>query len=321
MRLLFFILFLNLSQLVQALELKGDPALLAQAWYFNKIKIPEAWTLAINHRQIKVAVIDMDFDLQQADLKDSFLRSSAKDFSGNNFAKLSPDAGYAQHGTLVSGLIGANALNSYGSSGILRKPQLIALNIAPVGEPIDIEQVIRFAVDQGAQVINGSFGYYTISDKELVKLRRALRYAQEKDVVLVFSAGNNTWNNDKTAFYPANFTTEFDNVISVGASDQQDQRFKASSYGQKSVDVFAPGVDIIVPVGGERYILTSGTSEAAPITTGVVALMRELNPALSAAQIKKILIQSVDPIESLKNISVSGGRINAEKALRNCKSK
>lgn len=312
-----FILVILLCVQSRALTpVQGDPRLVAQAWYLSKIRISRAWDLADSAPDVKIAVIDMDFDLRHPELKDMFDPHLSRDFSGENFLRLTSDAERVQHGTLVSALIGADGLNSVGVSGISRQSRLIALNIAPVGLPVDIEEVVRYAVDSGARVINCSFGFSSVTPEIMRKLRAALSYARQKDVLVVAAAGNYGRDSDREPHYPSALTTEFDNLISVGASTREDRPFRASNYGRRTVDLFAPGDAIIVPVGPERFDLSSGTSEASPITAGVAALIRQVNPSLTAAQVKHILSTSVDPAPALARISVSGGRLNAEKALR-----
>lgn len=302
--------------------LQGEPSLVSQAWYFEKIGITRAWEIVESTPDIKIAVIDMDFDLNHPELSSAFNVRESRDFSGKNFAEMTDDALRVQHGTLVSALIGADGTNRIGISGVSRRAELIALNIAPVGDAIDIAQVIRYAVDSGAKVINCSFGIgSTIPEETLNRLRAAIAYAREKDVLIVASAGNHGDNTDEKPLYPAALTAEFDNVISVGASTRQDQRFAHSNYGHRTVDFFAPGHEIIVPVSRDGFLLTSGTSEASPITAGVAALVRQVNPRLSAAQVKEILKTTVDPIRQMQATSIAGGRLNAYKAIKEARSR
>ena len=314
----FFILLMLISVVnASAEEIKGDPKIISQAWYFSTIQLSKAWDLVAGSPKIKMAVVDMDFDLNFVDLEGVFDLNLSKDFSGSNFSNMTSDAGYVQHGTMVSGLIAANTTNPIGSVGIVPNASLVAINIAGIGDAkIDIEEVIRYAVDSGARVVNGSFGYNSIGDEDLVKLKRAIAYAREKNVILVFSAGNYFDNLDiKGPFYPASLTTEFDNVVSVGGSNSLDQVSHASDYGKKNVDLFAPGERIIIGAKTDDYKLSDGTSEASPIAAGVVALMIQANPNLKPAQLKQLLLSSVDKKDSLKSYCVSGGRLNAYKAV------
>jgi len=311
----FFIVIIALQTF--AANPAGDPAYINQAWYLNTIQVPQAWDLVpADTSDVKIAVIDMDFDLSYQDLRDAFDIKLSKDFSGSEFRKFTFDGESSQHGTLVSGLIAADGLNNYGSTGIVRKGSLIAINIAPVGPlKINISDAIRHAVDNGAKVINGSFGYRP-SEDEVKKLKTAVEYARQKDVVMLFSAGNYHDDLDKTPFYPASLTTEFDNVISVGASSRADKLSFISSFGKRSVDLVAPGEDIIVSHLPGEFKLSVGTSEASPITAGVVALMRKANPKLKARDIKRLLLKNVDKQPGLKGLCVSEGRLNAFKAVK-----
>lgn len=191
--------------------------------------------------------------------------------------------------------------------------------MAQVGKAIDIEEVFKYAIDNGAKVINCSFGYFAMDQQLLRQLKRSMKYALKKDVLIVASAGNSGKNNDLEPIYPASFSVEFPNVISVGASTANDERFHASCYGKKHVDLFAPGEHIVAPLNAHKYILSDGTSEAAPIVSGVAALLRQFNPKLTAAEVKTILMSTVDKSESLKDFSVSGGRVNAARALEKAK--
>lgn len=314
MKLLLLVFLFSLKSF--ALKPLGDPRYIGQAWYLDKIQIQQAWDVVPEAPDIKVAVIDMDFDLNAEDLRQVFDIQKSKDFSGSEFRSFTMDGAFSQHGTLVSGLIAADGLNAYGSTGIVRKGSLLAINIAPVGPlRINIAEAIRYAVDNGAKVINGSFGYRPSAD-EIQNLKNAVEYARQKDVVMLFSAGNYHDNLDTVPFYPASLTTEFDNVISVGASSVADKISAISSYGKKSVDLVAPGEDIIVSHLSGQFKLSIGTSEASPITAGVVALMRKANPKLKAKDIKRLLLANVDKQAALSGLCVSEGRLNAYKAVK-----
>ncbi len=296
------------------MKVVGDPSVIKQAWYFQNIKLTDAWMQKDRTPTVKIAVIDMDFNLKHPDLEGVFLPSS-KDFSGFNFEEKTGDAASIEHGTMVSSLIGANGLNGTGSSGISRKASIIAINIAPVGPlKLDIVEVFRYAMESGAKVINCSFGYN--ASGPMPEFQEILRLAKKYDAVIVASAGNYGQDNDDKFNYPPNLSLESDNVIAVGASNRFDQVWRWSSFGKKSVDLFSPGEDIIVPLTSGQYGLSMGTSEAAPIVSGVVALIRELNPKLTAAQIKKILRESSDKFAAFADLSVSGGRLNALNALK-----
>lgn len=287
-----------------------------EPWYYDAIQLERAWQVVDRTPDVKIGIIDVDFEVTNPDL--TFDLENSIDYSGYNFTKLGPHSEFAQHGTLVSAIIGANGLNNYATSGISKQAHMLAFNmLSPDGKQLNIETVIRNAVDAGVKVINGSFGYHHPEPEILEQLRRGLVYAREKDVLLVFSAGNYgpRRNNDLEPFYPANFSTEFDNVISVGASNPQDGIFYASSFGRDTVDLLAPGNEILVPVGRGRFRKTDGTSEAAPIVAGVAALMRQIAPSLKAHEIKSIIMRTVDVRVALAHKCRSSGRLNAFRAV------
>ena len=242
----------------------------------------------------------------------------------------------AQHGTHVAGIIGAVRGNGIGLNGIAPAVRLMVLRAVPDGDERDkdIANAIRYAADNGARVINMSFGKSFSPQKQVVD--EAVRYAESKGVLLVHAAGNAAANLDTSPSYPtrtflAGGTAR--NWIEVGASapgsaDSLVADF--SNYSRTGVDVFAPGVSIwsTVPHGG--YERLQGTSMAAPVVTGIAALILSYYPNLTAAEVKDIIVQSVTrfpnqrvirpgegggpvPFESL---SASGGVVNAYNALR-----
>jgi subtilisin family serine protease len=286
----------------------GDPKLTKLAWYAEKIDLFRAWKIVDGAPDVLVAVHDLDFDVTHADLVDSFDLKIGRDFSGANFKNYSPDAKSAQHGTLVSAIIGASGTNKLGTSGILKRSHIIPLNWGGINT-----EEIRYAVDHGARVINCSWSYFSVDAKTDKAIREAIQYAADKGVLMVFAAGN--FPDQSDAMYPASpLTTEFDNVISVGASDEQDRK-AMSNFGKKTVDLFAPGKNIIVPINHTKYDLSEGTSEAAPIVSGIAALMFQLNPKLHAREVKSILMKTVDKVPALKTLCRSAGRVNAGRAV------
>ena len=242
----------------------------------------------------------------------------------------------AQHGTHVAGIIGAVRGNNLGLNGIAPAVRLMILRAVPDGDERDkdIANAIRYAADNGAQVINMSFGKAFSPQKQAVD--EAVRYAESKGVLLVHAAGNEAANLDSSPSYP---TRTFlsggtaHNWIEVGASAPGSADSLAatfSNYSHTGVDVFAPGVSIwsTVPHGG--YERLQGTSMAAPVVTGVAALILSYYPNLTAAEVKDIIVQSVThfPNQSVirpgegggpvpfESLSVAGGVVNAYNALR-----
>ena len=240
------------------------------------------------------------------------------------------------HGTHVAGIIAGLRNNSLGNNGINNHVKIMTLRAVSNGDEYDkdIARAIIYAVDNGAKVINGSFGKYYSSNPEWVI--DAIRYASEKDVLIVHASGNESKDLDKNKNdnYPNDQyfgNNEFsETFINVGASSiKYDNNIKGSfsNYGKKNVDIFAPGVSIYSALPENKYEFQSGTSMAAPATSGVASLIFSYFPKLSARKVKEIIIASginidfeIDGIEegkevSFKDISKSGKIVNAYNAL------
>ncbi|MEJ1240716.1 S8 family peptidase [Chryseolinea sp. T2] len=250
---------------------------------------------------------------------------------GNNDVE-GPDA---RHGTHVAGIIGANRSNEIGIKGIADNVRIMVLRAVPNGDERDkdIANAILYAVDNGAQVINMSFGKAFSPQKEAVD--KAVKYAESKGVLLVHAAGNDGDNIDKEENYPSKVLkngSEVRNWLEIGASSfGADEHFVAtfSNYGKKSVDLFAPGVEMYSTVPNNQYEDLQGTSFASPATAGVAALLLSYYPELNAAQIKDILRQSTRKFDGLKvtkpgtaeevpfsTLSSTGGLVNAFEAVK-----
>ena len=250
---------------------------------------------------------------------------------GNNDVE-GPDA---RHGTHVAGIIGANRNNDIGIKGIADNVRIMVLRAVPNGDERDkdIANAILYAVDNGAQVINMSFGKAFSPQKEAVD--KAVKYAESKGVLLIHAAGNDGDNIDKEENYPSKVLkngTEIKNWLEIGASSYgADEHFVAtfSNYGKKSVDLFAPGVEMYSTVPNNKYEDLQGTSFASPATAGVAALLLSYYPNLTAAQVKDILRQSTRKFDGLKvtkpgsadevpfsTLSSTGGLVNAYEAVK-----
>ncbi len=229
---------------------------------------------------------------------------------GNNNV-IGPDPEAALHGTHVAGIIAAERNNGVGMNGVANNAKIMVVRAVPDGDEYDkdIAMAIRYAVDNGAKVINTSFGKYFATNPEWVY--DAIKYAAKKDVLIVNAAGNESIDLDSgDTVYPndqLDNVTEFaDNVITIGALNYEyGGKLVAnfSNYGKSNVDVFAPGVKIYSTVPGNEYEFLQGTSMAAPNVAGVAAMLRSYYPQFSANQIKQIIMQS--GVSS--NIQVSAG--------------
>ncbi|MET3977568.1 cell wall-associated protease [Mucilaginibacter sp. UYP25] len=243
----------------------------------------------------------------------------------------------AEHGTGVAGLIGAVRNNKYGIDGVADNVRIMAIKGVPNGDEYDkdIANAIHYAVDNGARVINMSFGKKLSPHKAWVD--EAFKYAAAKNVLLIQASGNDNQDMDAKPEFPNDMFEDgsgldADNVLSVGASaDKADANLAGtfSNYGKKNVDIFAPGVKVTSVNMDAEFNTADGTSFSSPITTGIAALILEYYPSLTAKQVKQALLASATPVTGLMvlkpgsttekvdftTLSKTGGVVNAYKAL------
>ena len=276
-----------------------------------------------------------DFNPRADIVKDNPNDSYERNY-GNNDIK-GPEA---FHGTHVAGIIGAIRTNDKGIKGVADNVRIMGVRCVPDGDERDkdVANAIIYAVDNGAQVINMSFGKGYSWDK--VAVDKAVKYAMSKDVLLIHAAGNDAKDNDNANnnFPTAIFSKsgwfspkKAKNWIEVGAlswKKGEDAVATFSNFGAKNVDVFAPGVDIYSTAPDGKYKNASGTSMASPVTAGVAALIRSYFPELTAEQVKECIEKSVVPQDykvkkpgseemvKLSNLSRTGGTVNAYKAVQ-----
>lgn len=238
--------------------------------------------------------------------------------NGNVYGAVPP-----AHGTHVAGIVGAERNNNIGINGVADKVQIMPLRAIPDGHASgrDEASAIRYAADNGAKVINMSFGLNKAQNKEMVE--EAVKYALSKDVLFIQAAGNGHDSLDSGTGYPDRKTKidqKFvDSFLKVGASgftDDEQLVVPFSNYGKQSVDVFAPGLGINSTIPGNLYEAHSGTSMAAPVVAGMAAVIREYYPKLTAPQVKEIIMKSVVKRDVLKDLCVSSGIVNAYDALK-----
>jgi cell wall-associated protease len=223
--------------------------------------------------------------------------SNAKETRYGNNTYEGPDA---SHGTHVGGIIGAERGNGVGMDGVADNVRIMTIRAVPDGDERDkdVAAAIRYAVDNGASVINMSFGKAYSWNKDIVN--KAVKYAMKKDVLLVHAAGNSNQDNDTTDNFPndsykKNPAKKASNWLEIGALDwkgETNSPARFSNYGENNVDVFAPGVDIYSTTPEDTYEYLGGTSMAAPNTAGVAAMLRSYYPKLSANEVKNIIMKS-----------------------------
>ncbi|HEU5366649.1 MAG TPA: S8 family peptidase [Hanamia sp.] len=268
--------------------------------------------------------------------RDEIVKDNPNDINDRYYGNNDVMAGTPSHGTHCSGIIAAVRNNGLGMDGIADNVRIMMVRAVPDGDEHDkdIANAIRYAVDNGAEVISMSFGKSFSPQKSWVD--DAVKYAQSKGVLLVHAAGNDAKNIDSTENFPNPVFLDGSgvakNFVTVGASgDSTNGGFAASfsNYGKESVDVFAPGVNIYSTLpGGNKYGAMSGTSMATPVVAGVAALILEYFPDLSADQVKYVIDKSAQPITekvklpgttdsvNLSDISVTGGEVNAYNAVK-----
>jgi subtilisin family serine protease len=250
---------------------------------------------------------------------------------GNNDVK-GPDP---LHGTHVAGIIAADRKNKLGIKGIADNVKIMVVRAVPNGDERDkdVANAIVYAVDNGAKIINMSFGKSFSPEKEMVD--RAVKYAEQKGVLLIHAAGNEGDDIDMEKNFPTKKYLngkEAKNWIEVGASSWgSDENFVGSfsNYGKKGVSFFAPGVQIYSTTPGNTYKNEDGTSMASPSTAGVAALLMSYFPNLTAIEVKDILEKSTRKFDNLKvqkpgskelvsfgDLSSSGGLVNAYEAVK-----
>jgi cell wall-associated protease len=253
---------------------------------------------------------------------------------GNNKV-YSKDRKDSLHGTHVAGIIAQVRGNGIGGDGVAENVEIMAIRAVPNGDEYDkdIALAIRYAVDNGAKVINGSFGKDYSPNAEWVW--DAIKYAESKDVLIVFAAGNDGKNVDVEPSFPSDTKDKKNeiasNVLKIGALNHNyGSKMIAdfSNYGAKNVDVFAPGVKIYATIPEGKYKYEQGTSMASPNVAGVAAMLRSFYPNLKAAQIKQIIMQSGTAISfdvevgedhqliPFSQACVSGKMVNAYNAMK-----
>ncbi|MFY0644434.1 MAG: S8 family serine peptidase [Bacteroidia bacterium] len=256
--------------------------------------------------------------------------NSDERYYGNNVVYFGED--FSSHGTHVAGIIAANRLNDTGAMGVCQSARIMSLRAVPNGDERDkdVANSIYYAVDNGAKIINMSFGKGYVHDSEVVK--KAIAYAKEHGVLLVHGAGNDAESNDLTENYPNDFDGTFESIwIEVGASSwEKSPKMLAtfSNYGQTEIDVFAPGVSIYSTYPENEYEAIDGTSMASPVVAGVAAFVWSYYPEFTAEEIRSIVLESAIELKckqripgskkksKVSKLSVTGSMVNVGAAMQ-----
>ncbi|NUN04817.1 MAG: S8 family serine peptidase [Bdellovibrio sp.] len=316
----------------------NDPAI-SQAWGLKKSDAGRAWSVTKGSRDIVVAVIDTGIEVKHEDLsgnlwknpgetgKDAQGRDKASngiDDDGNGFVddvygwnfvsnnnKLDDNHG---HGTHIAGIIGAEAGNGKGITGIAPEVSLMILKyydpkVAGTDNLKNTVAAIRYAVKMGANIINYSGGGTEYSKEEY----EAISEAQKKDILFVAAAGNERSNSDQHHYYPADY--KLSNIISVTAIDPSTQVLASSNYGVETVDIAAPGQNILSCLPGGSYGYMTGTSQATAFVSGAAALVMAHKQSFKAEDVKKYILATGDAQTQLASKTRTSRQLNLYKAL------
>jgi subtilisin family serine protease len=287
-------------------------------WGMAKIQAPAAWDLSTGGRTYagaKVCVIDTGIDYAHPDLAANIVGQGYSPITGGNAFDDN------SHGTHCAGTIAGVGNNGVGVAGVAWAAQVIGckfLDASGSGSTSDAIRCVDYCIAQGAKVLSNSWG----GGGDSALLRDAIQRAAAAGALFVVAAGNEANNNDVSPSYPASNTQA--NILAVASTTSADGMSSFSNYGATSVDVGAPGSDIWSTVPGNGYASYSGTSMATPHVAGLAALMISACAVSNggtcnlnaATDIKRMIMLSVDPIPALAGKCVTGGRINALKALQ-----
>lgn len=306
----------------------NDPGL-KEAWAIQNISAEKAWQVTRGNEAIVVAVIDTGCDFKHEDLQGNQWKNpgeipgNGKDDDGNGFrdddgwnfvsnnADLSDNHG---HGTHISGIIAANAGNGKGIAGIAPNIKIMCLKyydpkVAKSDNLKNTIAAIRYAVKMKANIINYSGGGTEFSLEE----KQAIEEARDAGILFVAAAGNERSNSDKFKYYPADYGLT--NIVSVTAIDQKNKVLPSSNYGIETVDLAAPGYDIISTLPNNNYGKLTGTSQATAFVTGAAALIMSNNPKFNFLDTKKYLLQTGDQKTNLAEKTRTSRQLNLFKAL------
>ncbi len=307
-------------------RLQPSPGEADELWGLTKIEAPLAWQHHKGRRDGPiVAVLDTGLDTDHTDLVGNLWTNSDEipgdgiDNDGNGIvddvhgyfpAHNSGDPkSFDPHGTHCAGTIGAEGGNDHGIVGVNWKTQLMGIRLFDDDDNTDVATIIRgldYAESQGVRITSNSWGgfHYNRALEEALATSSALH---------IVAAGNYSSDNDLKPNYPGSYP--LDNVVTVAASDRQDRLASFSNFGPASVDLAAPGVDILSTVPFDRIATFSGTSMACPHVTGVAALIASYYPDIDNASLRARLLNSVDRVAALEGKVATGGRLNAARAL------
>lgn len=286
------------------------------------IDAQEAWDITTGSSSVIVGIIDSGADYTHIDLAPNIWSNAAGQHGYDYYDQDTDpmDNSPSSHGTHVAGTIGAAGNNSQGVTGVSWQVRMMVLRfIGPtgLGATSDAISCIRFATDNGAKILSNSWGGSAGQPGD--NLETEINRARTRGVLFIAAAANGGDDqigddNDLLPNYPSNYSP--DNIVAVAATDASDQLASFSNYGRNSVDLAAPGVNIYSTLPGNTYGSKSGTSMATPHVAGAAALILAADNTLTYSQVRTRLLGNTDAIPALSQRTVTGGRLNAYKAIR-----
>jgi subtilisin family serine protease len=290
-----------------------------------------AWSVGTGSNKVVVAVLDSGVDYTHPDLVNNMWKrpENIKAYEDANLGDIDDTNGYDAlendgdpmdengHGTHCAGIIGAEGGNNEGITGVNWSVQIMPLRFMDAngsGTTKDAIEAINYVIDRNkagvnVRIISASWG----STQRSRALEDVIKKAYDSGILFVAASGNSSVDTDRNPHFPSSYN--LGNVISVAALDRNDQLTSFSNYGPKSVHVGAPGKDILSTYLNHEFKLSSGTSMATPVVAGVAALVLADEPKMTVDELRKRLLDSVDKLPGLKGKIVTGGRINAAKAV------
>ena len=296
------------------------------------------WDFDIDCSDVTVGVMDSGIQTNHEDLIDNIWVNTGEivgdgidndgngyidDIYGWNFGDSNGDVSYvSNHGVHVAGIVSAVTDNSKGVASVARNAKIASIKIFNSSGKSTLSYIIEginYAKKNDINIINCSFGGAGWGSTSVSIVKSAIEAVP--DIFFVIAAGNIATStpqadNDKVAVYPSQLTKDLDNVISVANTTSNDELSSTSHYGATSVDIASPGTGIYSTIPTSSYGTMSGTSMATPMVASAVAVMRAVNPNISAKEIKETLCSSSDKLSALTGKVISGGRLNAYNAVK-----
>ncbi|MDQ3233596.1 MAG: S8 family serine peptidase [Pseudobdellovibrionaceae bacterium] len=336
--------YIQANRIFKISKTPNDPSYGSQ-YHHKNIASNTAWEVSTGSKDVVVAVIDTGVNYNHPDLAPNYWTNPGEsgadasgkdkrsngvdddrngyidDFRGWNFVKDTNDPMDDHgHGTHCAGVIGAKGNNGMSVVGVNWDVSIVGLKFIDgktgEGDTEGALKAIEYANKMGIPITSNSWGGQvdkTYDPNEPDALKELIAAAGEQGFLFIAAAGNDGSNNDKTATLPASYN--LDNIISVAATGTSDSLAFYSSYGPTTVDIAAPGTNVLSTWLSNRTQKMSGTSMAAPVVAGAAALLKATHPNWTAREIKDRLLETVDPVSSLKTRVLSGGRLNVGRAI------